>query len=404
MLRAPNRQTAQSRLPMRPCRPRPLPPASCFPRLRVIATCACPLAHAGPFTRQGLAVGTEAHNPVLSRATDGTWLLWTCGCPHAAPPGCGHAALVCPGGKAAAWTTTVYSATSLDGPWEPHVDLLAGIGGMNMSQNVSPLHEANGTVMLMFKGPDNNTEASIAIADHWAGPYTLQRRHTNIFAAATLLNNITNEDCWWWRSSKTGSYHVLSHRMEITDRTGPVSGGYVHAGTHARARTHQRLSVLSALPRGAQRVRPGKGQGSFSLSLSLSFPPCRSPSLLCPSPSLSLALSLSLSLSHLPLSPLSPLSHTRAHSNLRDATVPGTPLRARSTPGTTPPPRPTRSTSTSRAARPQASVPTPARPLPHHHHHPPSHHHTITLSHHTTAHAHTHTTANTTQKKTRCFT
>jgi hypothetical protein len=102
---------------------------------------------------------------------------------------------------------------------------------MNMSQNVSPLHEANGTVMLMFKGPDNNTEASIAIANHWSGPYTLQRRHTNIFAAATLANNITNEDCWWWRSRKTGAYHVLSHRMELADRTGPVSGGHAFASS-----------------------------------------------------------------------------------------------------------------------------------------------------------------------------
>jgi len=185
----------------------------------------------GPFTRHDLAVGTEAHNPVLSRAIDGTWLLWTCGCPHTATPGCSKETLTCPGGKAAAWTTTVYSSQSLDGPWEPHVDVLNGIGGNNLSQNVSPLHEANGTVMLMFKGPDNNTEASIAIAEHWAGPYTLQPKHTNIFAAATLANNITNEDCWWWRSKKTGSYHVLSHRMELTDRTGPVSGGHAFANS-----------------------------------------------------------------------------------------------------------------------------------------------------------------------------
>jgi len=28
----------------------------------------------------------------------------------------------------------VYSSASLSGPWEPRVDLLRGIGGMNMSQ------------------------------------------------------------------------------------------------------------------------------------------------------------------------------------------------------------------------------------------------------------------------------
>lgn len=86
----------------------------------------------GPFTRVGTAVPTEAHNPVLSRdPVDGTWLLWTCGCPappetqDCSPPHSGP--LVCPGGAASQWTTTVYSSTSLDGPWEAHVDVLGNI-------------------------------------------------------------------------------------------------------------------------------------------------------------------------------------------------------------------------------------------------------------------------------------
>ena len=127
----------------------------------------------GPFRRIGIAVGAEAHNPVLSRATDGTWLLWTCGCPNpGAAKGCAHSTLTCPGGQQAAWTTTVYSSASLDGPWEPHVNLLGaalkGTGGL--SQNVVPIMEADGGVKLMIKGPDNNTEASILTAPHWAGP------------------------------------------------------------------------------------------------------------------------------------------------------------------------------------------------------------------------------------------
>ena len=72
----------------------------------------------GPFRRLGLAIGAEAHNPVLSRATDGTWLIWTCGCPRpSVPKGCVRETVSCPGGQAAAWTTTVYSSKSLDGPW-----------------------------------------------------------------------------------------------------------------------------------------------------------------------------------------------------------------------------------------------------------------------------------------------
>ena len=53
----------------------------------------------GPFERVGVAIPTEAHNPVLSRAVDGTWLIWTCGCPMpAADRACKHTTVTCPGG------------------------------------------------------------------------------------------------------------------------------------------------------------------------------------------------------------------------------------------------------------------------------------------------------------------
>jgi hypothetical protein len=118
----------------------------------------------GPYERLGVAIPTEAHNPVLSRATDGTWLIWTCGCPHKpANTSCVHETLICPGGAQAAWTTTVYSSKSLEGPWEAHVNLLGNLTLGNLgSQNVSPIMQEDGSVLLMFKGPHNNTEASIA--------------------------------------------------------------------------------------------------------------------------------------------------------------------------------------------------------------------------------------------------
>eukprot|EP00039_Didymoeca_costata_P027400 m.18329 g.18329 ORF g.18329 m.18329 type:complete len:371 (+) comp6282_c0_seq2:164-1276(+) len=181
----------------------------------------------GPFTFESVAVGTEAHNPVLSQAVDGTWLLWTCGCPHTPNnQKCDHETLTCPGGAAAAWTTTVYSSKSLNGPWTPHVNLLGNITkGRLGSQNVSPIMAANGSVYLMFKGPDNNTEASIAYAPSWQGPYKLL--HVNIFAKY-YSENITNEDVWWWQS-KDGIYHALSHRMTPADRESFEVGGHAFA-------------------------------------------------------------------------------------------------------------------------------------------------------------------------------
>ena len=43
--------------------------------------------------------------------------------------------------------------------------------------------------------------------------------------AAFYSDNITNEDCWWWRS-RDGSYHVLSHRMTPDNRGSAASGGH----------------------------------------------------------------------------------------------------------------------------------------------------------------------------------
>lgn len=55
---------------------------------------------------------------------------------------------------------------------EPHVDLLRAAlkSTTGLSQNVSPIMEMDGSVKLMIKGPDNNTEASILTAPHWKGP------------------------------------------------------------------------------------------------------------------------------------------------------------------------------------------------------------------------------------------
>lgn len=137
--------------------------------------------------------------------------------------GCSRVSVTCPGGAGAQWTTTMYSAPSLDGPWTPHVDLLGNITrGRLGSQNVSPLMNADGSVHLMFKGPDNNTEASLAYAPHWRGPYALLA--VNVFAKY-YAQEITNEDCWWWRSAD-GAYHMLSHRMTPSDRGSPISGGH----------------------------------------------------------------------------------------------------------------------------------------------------------------------------------
>jgi hypothetical protein len=113
---------------------------------------------------------------------------------------------------------------SLNGPWESHVNILGNLTlGKLGSQNVSPIMEADGSVLLMFKGPDNNTEASIARAPSWGGPYTMVQE--NVFAKY-FKAGITNEDVYWWKSQKDGVFHALSHRMKPSDREDTNSGGH----------------------------------------------------------------------------------------------------------------------------------------------------------------------------------
>ena len=104
--------------------------------VRADTSCLVQVAHGistsgplGPFERIGLAIPSEAHNPVLSRdPVDGTWLIWTCGCPHTPKhDDCTQETVSCPGGAPAQWTTTVYSSPSLDGPWTAHPDVLGNI-------------------------------------------------------------------------------------------------------------------------------------------------------------------------------------------------------------------------------------------------------------------------------------
>ena len=198
----------------------------------------------GPFTRIGVAVETESHNPVMTRdPVDGTWLLFTMGCPfdNSKDQSCAKFNVSCGvNGIGAYWTTTVYSSMSLDGPWEPHVDLLGNLtlGWFSGSQNVSPMFNPNGSIVLMFKGTNKVAEnpagqatpANIATAPHWRGPYTLLKY--DIFDRY-VKEDIVTEDCFMWRQP-VGTYQALCHR-------GKSSGGghwkTPLVGGHAFART-----------------------------------------------------------------------------------------------------------------------------------------------------------------------
>jgi hypothetical protein len=203
----------------------------------------------GPFTRLGVAVGTEAHNPVMTRdPVDGTWLLFTMGCPYdnSKDQSCAKTNVSCGvHGIGAYWTTTVYSSMSLNGPWEPHVDILGNmtLGWYSGSQNVAPMLNPNGSITLMFKGTNKAaalqkgqaTPCNIATAPHWRGPYTLFKY--NIFGQY-VKDDIVTEDCFLWRQP-AGTFQALCHRG-IAEWNKSHGGGHwktPNVGGHAFART-----------------------------------------------------------------------------------------------------------------------------------------------------------------------
>ena len=201
----------------------------------------------GPFTRLGVAVGTEAHNPVMTRdPVDGTWLLFTMGCPYdnSKDQSCAKTNISCGvHGIGAYWTTTVYSSMSLNGPWEPHVDLLGNLtlGWFSGSQNVAPMFNSNGSIVLMFKGTNKDDElqqgqatpCNIATAPQWRGPYTILKY--NIFGQY-VKDDIVTEDCFLWRQP-AGTFQALCHRGKNSVEEPGGNWKTPNVGGHAFART-----------------------------------------------------------------------------------------------------------------------------------------------------------------------
>jgi len=163
----------------------------------------------GPFERREVVVDAFAHNPTVSRAPDGTWVLYHIGCgtPNKYPKcekcsdgrtgGCprAHEQVAC-----TANTTHLMYAESLNGPW---IALNATITNPNNNFNIdnpSPVFFPNGTVLLLGRGTTSKNVRTI-IAPSWRGPYTL----------GPLLNlHASVEDPFLYRDAR-GNFHSLFH-------------------------------------------------------------------------------------------------------------------------------------------------------------------------------------------------
>eukprot|EP00911_Craspedida_sp_UC1_P000698 UC1_evm4s531 len=189
----------------------------------------------GPYTRSQVLMEPFAHNPVVSRAPDGTYIIFHIGCGTGGSGGlssctnCSNGVTIdCPTpGETVACddksTNILYSKT-LDGPWSRmNVPIVkAGTGrppdmGKYGVDNPAPFFFPNGSLLML--GRDDWNSVGIITADSWRGPYTLR----GLIGPAPY----TIEDAFLWRDSQhTNFFHALFHG-------GKQGGGFVNAGAHA---------------------------------------------------------------------------------------------------------------------------------------------------------------------------
>lgn len=179
---------------------------------------------AGPYTRQSVAVVPFAHNPKVVRAPDGTWLMYTIGvnvdasdlfnC-TSSPKSREMLPPAAPGRtpKNLESNVTLYTATSLGGPWTRFGIVLGPDNEGKWDEdtsNPSPWVLKNGTVLLMYRGcvvaggGCDKEYIGIASAPSWKGPYT------RLGGGKPILPAISAEDPSLWVDSR-GHFHFLMH-------------------------------------------------------------------------------------------------------------------------------------------------------------------------------------------------
>eukprot|EP00316_Scyphosphaera_apsteinii_P004808 CAMPEP_0119322746 /NCGR_PEP_ID=MMETSP1333-20130426/59059_1 /TAXON_ID=418940 /ORGANISM="Scyphosphaera apsteinii, Strain RCC1455" /LENGTH=281 /DNA_ID=CAMNT_0007330047 /DNA_START=543 /DNA_END=1388 /DNA_ORIENTATION=+ len=135
----------------------------------------------GPFTRKGVALPIQHHNPTVSHAPNGTLLLYSI--------------------SAGATHTSVATASSYNGPWTVLDDAMAPY------TNPSPLVHANGTLSLFFQGgpqavvPCSSESIGMARCTSMRGP--CEQRANPIY-------NHTGEDPSVFVDAR-GNFHLLSN-------------------------------------------------------------------------------------------------------------------------------------------------------------------------------------------------
>jgi len=194
---------------------------------------------AGPYQRQSVINPPFSHNPTVSRAPDGTWVLYHIGCGDGKTRQCtdcanGISGSGCPSPPETVsctpgttpgttpMTANVLFAQAPEGPWQAMNAQLENGGspprmGKYGIDNPSAYFFPNGSVLLL--GRCDASSVGRIVADSWRGPYHLGSEVGNAAAIGGV------EDPFLYRD-KRGHFHALFHG-------GHQGGGYKASGAHA---------------------------------------------------------------------------------------------------------------------------------------------------------------------------
>jgi hypothetical protein len=190
----------------------------------------------GPYVRKAVAVPAFAHNPKVVQAPDGTWLMYTIGVPlpksqlyncsgkqqqQPLPNRDSRPGTRRPGRNPSNRESniTLYTASSLDGPWVSHGVVLGADSYASWDEDTSnpaPWVLPNGTLLLVYRGcvviacPPGSIcgcdreHLGIASAPHWRGAYT------RLSTDGPILPSAAAEDPSLWIDER-GHFHLLMH-------------------------------------------------------------------------------------------------------------------------------------------------------------------------------------------------
>ena len=194
----------------------------------------------GPFSMGERVLPTFNSNPSLTRAADGTWLLFSIGQGTVVPTNCTttHA----PGSMGygtRGYTgniTTVHYSKSLNGPWEQlRVPDGSGKAGATTTAilpgftNPSATALANGTIVVagIPQGCCSDGFAHVATAPSWQGPYTIVRDRPLVQWDDQKDRLFVFEDVHLWFDSPSHRWMMLMHQYNRSEpQTQVLDGGF----------------------------------------------------------------------------------------------------------------------------------------------------------------------------------